>query len=179
MDYMAYFGDYSNRDVMTGGWSKIKMMIDCLEKGYEYIFYLDTDTAIVDFTTDLRDAFTDKYIGCCEHNAKNFPKDWQVPTHLNVGVTFVKNRPGILDFFNEWWNAFPGDKRWVEQGSFNELAKKYTDWVFKMDDKFNATVNVNMCENPVIIGWHGVTPNNKRFALMKQTLYTDHIKYRV
>jgi hypothetical protein len=178
MDYLPFFGDYTDRDVRTGGWSKIKMMIDCIEKGYEYVFWIDTDAAIVDFSTDLRSAFTDKYIGCCEHDTKNFIKEYQIPTHLNVGVTFVKNGEGVLSFLKKWWDSFPGEQRWVEQGSFNKLAKE-SDLVFKMDDKYNATVNVNMCENPVIIGWHGVTPNNKRFALMKQTLYTDHIKYRV
>ena len=178
IDYLPFFGDYTDRDVRTGGWSKIKMMIDCIEKGYEYVFWIDTDAAIMDFTKDLRDAFTDKNIGCCEHNAKNFPKDWQVPTHLNVGVTFVKNGEGVLSFLQKWWDAFPGEQRWVEQGSFNKLAKE-SDLVFKMDDKYNATVNVNMCENPVIVGWHGVSPISKRFAMMKQALYNDHIKYRV
>ena len=176
MDYQIYFGDYTDRDVYTGAWSKVKMILDALEKGYKYIFWLDTDAAIVDFNADLRDAFTGS-IGCCEH--KNLPKEWNVPDHLNVGVTFVRNDPGVKEFIQKWWDAFPGDKRWMEQGSFNQLSKEYPELVFKMDDKYNATVNVNMCENPVIIGWHGIMPLNKRFNLMKQMMYTDHIKYKV
>lgn len=179
MDYLPYFGDYSDRDVYTGGWSKIKMILDALDNGYKYIFWVDTDAAIVDFNADLRDAFPEKgLIGCCEHNEKAFKKEMQIPTHLNVGVTFVQNGEGVREFVQKWYDSFPGVQRWAEQGSFNELAKD-NPLVFKMDDKYNATVNVNMCENPVIVGWHGVFPLNKRFNMMKETMYTDHIKYKV
>jgi hypothetical protein len=179
MDYQVYFGEPTERDVFTGAWHKIKMIQNALERGYKYIFWLDTDTAIVDFSQDLRDAFTDKFIGCVEHKHENLPKEYDIPTHLNVGVVFVKNHPGISGFMQEWWDSFPGDKRWAEQGSFNEMAKKYTDWVFKMDDKYNATVNVNMCEKPVIVGWHGIAPAEKRFSMMKTSFLDDHIKFRV
>jgi hypothetical protein len=175
MDYLPYFGDYTERGVNTGGWSKIKMIQDSLER-YKYIFWIDTDAAIVDFSADLRDAFTGS-IGCCEH--KNLPKELQVPDHFNVGVTFVRNDPGVEDFMRAWWNSFPGDKRWVEQGAFNQLIKEYPELFFKLDDKYNATVNVNMCEKPVIVGWHGIMPLNKRFNMMKQTMYNDHIKFKV
>jgi hypothetical protein len=178
MDYQAYFGDYSDRDVWTGGWSKIKMIMDALDKGFQYIFWVDTDAAIIDFNADLRDAFTDKFIGVCEHNESKFPKEWKVPTHLNVGVMFVKNGAGVREFIQKWWDTFPGDKRWLEQGAFNELAKD-SELVFKMNDRYNATVNVNMCDNPVIIGWHGISPVSKRLGMMKQTMFNDHIKFRI
>lgn len=177
MDYLAYFGDYTERDVYAGAWSKVKMIMDSLSKGYKYVFWLDTDAAIVDFNADLRDAFTGS-IGCCEHKTDKFPKEWQVPTHLNVGVMFVRNDEGVLDFMQKWWDTFPGDKRWMEQGSFNDLSKD-NPLIFKLDDKYNATVNVNMCENPVIVGWHGVMPLSKRIGMMKHEMYNDHIKYRV
>jgi len=172
MDYVAYFGDYcQEKGLSTGGWHKIKMILDYLEKGYKYIFWIDTDAAIVDLEADLREAFTDKFIGCCEHNANN------IPAHLNVGVMFVKNGDGVKEFMREWWDAFPGDVRWMEQGAFNDLVKK-SDLVFKMDDKYNATVNVNMVENPVIIGWHGLAIRN-RITLMKKRFIDDHIRFRV
>ncbi|MFA5208295.1 MAG: putative nucleotide-diphospho-sugar transferase [Candidatus Paceibacterota bacterium] len=178
MDYQCYIGDYAlDKGVLTGAWHKIKMIIDALERGYEYVFWLDTDTAIVG-DEDLRNAFTDKFIGCCEHKSDKFPKEWQVPTHLNVGVVFVKNGKGVLDFMRKWWDSFPGDKRWMEQGSFNELVKE-SDLIFKLDDRFNATVNVNEVEKPVILGWHGIQPASKRFSMMKATMYDDHIKYKV
>ena len=179
MDYQVYFGDYTDRSVFTGGWDKIKLIQDALNRGYEYVFWIDTDAAIIDFSVDLRDAFTDKFIGCCEHKRENLPKEYDIPTHLNVGVTFVKNGNGVKEFIQEWWDSFPGDKRWVEQGSFNEMAKKYPEIVFKMDDRFNATVNVNMCEKPVILGWHGIQPDSKRFNMMRNTMYNDNVKYKV
>ena len=180
MDYLPLFGDYSDRSLFTGGWDKIKLIQEAIERGYEYVFWIDTDAAIVDFSVDLRDAFINqKLIGCCEHKRENLPKEYDIPTHLNVGVTFVKNGDGVKEFLQEWWDSFPGDKRWVEQGSFNDMAKKYPEIVFKMDDRFNATVNVNMCDKPVIVGWHGIQPDSKRFDMMKNSLYTDSVKYRV
>ena len=177
MDYLPYFGDYTDRDVTTGGWSKIKMILDALDKGYKYVFWIDTDAAIVDLTVDLREAFTG-FIGCCEHDGTKLPKEWKVPVHLNVGVTFVKAGDGVREFIQKWWDAYPGHQRWMEQGSFNDLSKD-NPLVFKMDDKYNATVNMNMCEKPVIKGWHGVTPFNKRYNMMKQEFYNDHIKFKV
>jgi hypothetical protein len=47
-----------------------------------------------------------------------------------------------------------------------------------MDDKYNATVNVNMCEKPVIVGWHGI-PAGKRFNMMKIALIGDRAKFQV
>jgi len=172
MDYLVHFGTYSERGVYTGSWDKIKLLQEAMERGYEYAFWVDADAAIIDFDDDLRDAFTNGFIGCCEHNANG------IPAHLNVGVTFVKNSEETLKFLGDWWDSFPGDPRWLEQGAFNDLAKKYPDLVFKMDDKYNATVNVNMCDNPVVMGWHGIHPNS-RFAQMRKTLQQDFIKFKV
>ena len=49
----------------------------------------------------------------------------------------------------------------------------------KLDDKWNATVNVNQVEKPVVIGWHGVSPIAQRTALMKKALFLDHLKFKV
>lgn len=179
MDYQIYFGEPTDRNVWTGAWHKIKMIQDALERGYEYVFWLDTDAAIVDFNADLRNAFTDKFIGCVQHDGSKLPKEWNVPVHLNVGVTFVRNGAGVKEFMQEWWDSFPGDKRWLEQGAFNDLAKLHPELVFRMDDKYNATVDMNMCDNPVVIGWHGITPISKRFGMMKKTMYQDHIRFKV
>jgi hypothetical protein len=177
MDYQIYFGEPTDRDVFTGAWHKIKMIQDALERGYKYIFWIDIDAAIVDFSQDLRDAFKGS-IGCVQHKHEQLPKEYNIPTHLNVGVVFVRNDEGVKEFIQNWWNAFPGDKRWAEQGAFNDLAKD-NPLVFKMDDKYNATVNVNMCEKPVIVGWHGIHPAEKRFSMMKTSFLDDHIKFRV
>jgi hypothetical protein len=176
MDYQIYFGEPTERDVFTGAWHKVKMIQNALERGYKYVFWLDTDTAIMDFNSDLRDAFTGS-IGCVQHKREQLPKEYDIPTHLNVGVVFVRNDEGVKEFMKSWWDSFPGDKRWMEQGSFNDLAKD-NPLVFKMDDKYNATVNVNMCEKPVIVGWHGI-PAGKRFNMMKIALIGDRAKFQV
>ncbi len=175
MDFQLYFGDYiPGMDVMTGAWHKIAMIKDALAKGYEYVFWLDTDAAICNFNVDLRSAFTvEGDIGACEHDANG------IPPHLNVGVLFVRNSEKSRRFIDDWIATYPGDKRWFEQGSFNELAKKYQETVFKMDDRFNATVNVNEVTKLVIKGWHGIMPIQKRFEMMKKFFWQDHIKYRV
>lgn len=174
MDFQLYFGDYvSDRSFYTGAWHKIKMIQDALDMGYEYAFWLDTDAAVVDFNIDLRTAFTgDGTIGSCLHDANG------IPPHLNVGVLFVRNSDKAKDFLQEWWGLFPGERQWMEQGEFNKLKDRYQDVVFRMDDRFNATVNVNECENPVVKGWHGV-PLRKRYEMMKQFFRDDHIRYRV
>lgn len=174
MDYQAQFGDYlPERGVYTGAWHKIAMIRDALEKGYEYVFWVDTDAGIVDFGVDLRSAFTgDGDIGAVEHDANNIPK------HLNVGVVFVRNTERARQFIKEWWDSFPGEERWVEQGSFNKLAEKYPDVVFRLDDKWNSTVGVNESDDPIIKGWHGVVPP-KRYEMMKKYFREDHIRFRV
>lgn len=174
MDYVAYFGDYTQeRNVYTGSWHKIAMIRDALEKGYEYVFWVDTDAGIMDFGVDLRTAFTgDGDIGAAEHDAHN------IPAHLNVGVLYIRNTERARQFVSEWWDSFPGEKQWVEQGSFNKLREKYPEIVFKMDDKWNATVGTNEVDDPIVKGWHGI-PYGKRFDLMKQTFRDDHIRYRV
>ena len=174
MDYLAKMGDVT-RTQLRGAWHKIYMLRQALADGYEYAFWIDNDAAIWDFGTDLRSAFIDKQgsIGACIHDANGIPR------HLNVGVLFVRNTPEAVQFLDEWLAEYPGDVQWMEQGSFNKLAEKYTDVVFQMDDKFNATVNVNMVANPVIYAWHGVNPWEVRYDAMKEALKEDYFNFRV
>jgi D-hexose-6-phosphate mutarotase len=67
----------------------------------------------------------------------------------------------------------------MEQGAFNKLTEKYNNVVFQMDDKFNATVNVNMVADPVIYAWHGVNPWEARYDAMRDVLKEDYINFRV
>ena len=174
MDYRVTIGDVAHEQ-LRGAWHKIYMLRDALIEGYEYAFWIDCDAAIYDFSTDLRTAFDGKKgsIGACIHDANGIPK------HLNVGVLFVKNTPETLDFLNDWINEYPGDLQWMEQGSFNKLAELHKDIVFQMDDKFNATINVNMVDKPVVYGWHGVNPWLARADMMKKALAEDYLMFRV
>jgi len=168
-------------DLWPGGWGKIYAIQLMMQQGYEHVFWIDTDAAITDMDCDLREGLPEgKLIGACEHWAEWF-KEFDIPRHYNVGVLFMKNHPIVTDFLREWIGAFPGDKRWWEQGVFNDLVKsqKYEAIFHRLDDKWNATYQVNEVEQPCIMGWHGVMPEPRRFAMMRKTFEDDYIRFRV
>lgn len=173
MDYWHIMGDM-HPDRLRGGWDKVDIIRKALSAGYQYVFWIDADACIVDNKSDLRDAFQGD-IGACIHDANNIPK------HYNVGVLFIRNSNLVREFFDDWWDSYPGSVQWMEQGAFNDLlaTDKYKDLLFRMDDRYNATVNVNMVKNPVIMGWHGVRPLATRFKLMKNICSEDYINFRV
>lgn len=182
IDFWSFQGGISKSEidnVEIGSWTKIKLVLDAL-KEYEYVFWVDVDAAVMDFETDLRDACKDINIGGCVHDPKN--SEWlrtnKIDKHINVGVLYVRNTDISKQFFEKWLACYPGDKRWNEQGSFNELIKDMPEAVTVIDDKWNATVNANMVEKPVIKGWHGI-PFPDRFLMMKEELSDDHLIFRV
>jgi hypothetical protein len=182
MDYWSFQGGLEKDHKMeAGAWAKIDLMKMAFEQGYEYVFWIDADAAIVDFNTDLRDAVKDIDIGACAHDpAKSeYLKSLNVPKHVNVGVMYLRNTENAKKFVDEWLASYPGIPRWAEQGSFNLLMEKYPDIVTVIDDKWNATVNVNMVEKPVVKGYHGVMPLINRFGLMRVDCIDDHINFRV
>ncbi len=169
-------------DLWPGGWGKIWLMKLMIEQGYKHIFWIDTDAAIVDFESDLRDALPEgKLIGACEHWAPDWFPQYDIPKHFNVGVTFLRSDPLTVEFLDDWISRYPGHPRWMEQGSFNEMIAedKYKDIFAPLDAKYNATINVNQVEHPVIMGWHGIMPEVRRFAMMKEVFKDDFIKFRV
>ena len=170
-------------DLNGGGWCKIELIARALAQGYKFVAWIDADAAIVSGEADLREALPEgKYIGACEHNADWFKlPQWQIPAHYNVGVTYWRNSQKTLYFVKEWLDAYPGDKRWMEQGSFNDLIKdeRYAPYFHACDAKYNATVNVNPVSKPVVMGWHGVQPIARRLLMMKATMKDDVLKFRV
>jgi len=163
----------------AGAWQKVALVKDAL-KDYEYVFWLDVDAAIVDFEVDLRDSVKDIHIGACVHDpAKSkWLQQNKVDKHINVGVLYVKSDEVSREFFDRWLAAYPGPARWADQGAFNALIADMPSAVTAIDDKWNATVNVNMVDKPVVVGWHGV-PLTQRFLMMKEKLIDDHLIYRV
>ena len=161
-------------DCFPGGWGKISCLKMAAERHYQHIFWIDADAAVVDFDSDLRTALPDDLMaGACLHDANG------IVAHLNVGVMYYKNTPELLPFLTEWLATYPGDGRWMEQGSFNDIAKSGKYKIGGIDDKWNATVNVNMVKKPVVIGWHGINPIAARLGMMKEKFYQDHIKFLV
>jgi hypothetical protein len=181
MDYIPWAGSLKP-EMWPGGWGKIWLMRLMLEQGYKHVFWIDTDAAIVDLESDLRDALPEgKLIGACEHWAESWFPQFDIPKHFNVGIVFLRNDPLTKEFLDDWIGRYPGAQRWLEQGTFNEMIKedRYKDAFFAMDAKYNATYNVNEVERPVIQAWHGVMPEAKRFAMMREVFKDDHLRFRV
>lgn len=188
MDYWHILGDVNDEKRPTGAWDKIHMMILALKRGYQYVTWLDTDAAIADMDCDLRDALpAGKLIGACEHDPEKsaYLASLNVPKHCNVGVMYVRaglvGDIGALEFLQDWLSRHPGHPRWQEQGAFNDmiLEPKYAGMFGVVDDKWNATLNVNPVAVPNVIGWHGIMPVERRLAMMRETLKDDFIKFRV
>jgi len=170
-------GKYPKMTGESGAWAKVGLVKEALQD-YEYVIWLDVDAAIVDFETDLREACTG--IGGCVHDpAKSvWLKQNKIDKHINVGVLYFRNTDLTKTFVDKWFDSWPGPKRWADQGAFNKLMEELPGAVTVIDDKWNATVNVNMVEKPVVVGWHGV-PMHERFLQMKEKLINDHLDYRV
>jgi hypothetical protein len=169
-------------ELWPGGWGKIWALQLMLQHGYQNIFWIDTDAAIFDIECDLRDGLPEgKLIGACEHWAPDWFPQLDIPRHFNVGVLFLRNDPRTAEFLADWISRFPGHPRWMEQGSFNEMIaeEKYRDIFAPLEAKWNATFRVNEVEHPCIMGWHGIMPEVKRFAMMKETFKDDHLRFRV
>ncbi len=182
MDYWALQGGLHRLHIPeAGAWSKIDLMKMALEDGYEYVFWIDADATIMDFNTDLRDSVKDIHIGACAHDPakSDYLKSLNIARHVNVGVMYLRNTEQTRSFIQAWYDSYPGIPRWAEQGSFNNLLVNMPGIVTEIDDKWNATVNVNMVEKPVVKGYHGVMPVIDRFGLMRADCIEDHIVYRV
>lgn len=182
MDYWSFTGGFQvGRPAESGAWAKIELMRLALNQGYEYVFWIDADAGIIDFETDLRDAVKDIDIGACAHDPKKsaYLKQLKIAKHINVGVMYLRNTEKTKQFIEDWFNIYPGEPRWAEQGSFNKLMEKYPDVVKEIDDKWNATVNVNMVPKPVVKGYHGLMPVINRFYTMRMDFIEDHIDFRV
>lgn len=181
MDYWNFYGGvHPEHPGEAGAWAKIHLMQMAL-KDYEYVFWIDADAAIMDFGTDLRDSVKDINIGACEHNPEKSPflKQAGIAKHINVGVMYLRNTEVTKTFIDKWIASYPGVVRWAEQGAFNNLMVEMPDAVSVIDDKWNATVNVNMVQKPVVMAWHEVMPAVNRFLQMKSVLIDDHINFKV
>ena len=123
-DFWCNFGNPCP-DRINGAWDKVFYLKNAADMHYEYIVWLDSDAVINDFEVDLRDALKDCEIGAvCHDPAKSkYLADRNIKKHNNVGCLYFKNTPLVKEFINEWWNAYPGEEGWFEQGTFNKMIE--------------------------------------------------------
>ena len=152
-----------NSDPLQGSWGKVELIKRALAEGYKYVIWLDADTLITDFDTDLRDAIQPGKIGACWHRIPQL-------NHWNVGALYVSNTPETRAFIDEWLASYPPPADgWMEQGVFNRLGMK-SNVVVTLSDKWNATIDVNMVPDVVVLGFHGQGDTAYRINEMRQTL---------
>ena len=148
--------------ISAGGWAKLVLIQRALDKGYKYVIWLDADALIYDTDTDLREACPDG-IGACWHRIPQLH-------HWNVGVMYMQNTGAVREFVYNWIEKYPGDNDgWNEQGVFNRMGKK-SRIIHTLSDKWNATLNVNIVPDAVVLGYHGCGNASQRLQLMTDTL---------
>ena len=170
MDYLTVYGnvreDWARN---TGGWAKLELVREMLERGYDYVFWVDADCLIVDDGVDLRTG-TPEGIGMVEHNGAGTPGP-----HLNVGVMLIKNSAKIRQFVEDWIARYPGTTEfpWYEQGEVHKMKQieKYAGVIHKIDNKWNScTYAQTNVPDAVIQGWHGMGNGQTRLEFMKAYL---------
>ena len=163
MDYWHLIeNSLPNSDPLKGSWSKVELIRQGLQQGYDSVIWLDADTIICDLDIDLREAIQPDKIGACWHRIPQL-------SHWNVGALYVHNSGATHAFLDEWLAQYPGlNDGWLEQGVFNRLARE-SRIVTTLSDKWNATLDVSMVPDAVVLGFHGQGDTPYRINLMKQT----------
>lgn len=161
-DYWCEISENKDMPLGTGAWRKIEMILQALEDGYQYIVWLDTDAMIKDIDTDLRKAIEPGKIGACWHRIPQLH-------HWNVGVLYVHNTEEVTKFIRQWLAAYPApNDGWYEQGVFNRMGMK-SKIVSTISDKWNATFDVNLVPDAVVLGFHGQGDAKQRTKMMTDT----------
>ena len=161
-DFRAEIKTLPGYDVNVGAWEKIVYLQEALNAGYQYVVWLDADALIYDTSVDLRTGCP-RGIGACWHRIPQL-------NHWNVGVLYLQNSPEVRNFLAQWLAYYPGiGDGWNEQGVFNMLGRK-NKLIETLSDKWNATINVSMVPDAVVLGYHGAGNPQERFGLMKSTM---------
>jgi len=144
------------------GWDKLMVIRQALQAGFEHVFWIDADAAVVG-DEDLRDALTSGTLGMVQHPGP--------PVHFNCGVMMMKNTPGLELFLEKALSFCPGVPPWWEQQVMIDLiaSEKWFDFE-RLDDRWNSTFTVNESPCPVVMGWHGAGDVFKKAALMRCAL---------
>lgn len=78
-------------------WSKIPLILEQLEKGYDYVFWVDGDAYIMDQTISVEELILTK----TEGKDITIARDWVLP---NTGVIIIKNTTWSRRFLETVWD---------------------------------------------------------------------------
>ena len=161
-DYRVEIYHDPKYDWLLGAWEKITLIHAAMKANYKYIVWLDADAMIIDTDTDLRKAIEPEKIGASWHRIPQL-------NHWNVGVLYVHNSPETLEFVERWLASYPPPADgWNEQGVFNRIGRECKT-VVTVSDKWNATIDVNIVPDSVVLGFHGQGNAEQRYNMMAET----------
>jgi len=164
-DYQCVIDDPAPElDNKFGNWAKVKLIRQAMDK-YELVVWLDADTLIKDTETWLGAACEYFKIGACWQRIPQFPQG-----HWNTGALYIHNCDATRKFFDDWLAAYPPpNDGWLEQGIFNRMGRA-GDTVVTLSDRWNATLDVSMVPDAVVLGFHGQGNPQYRYNLMRDTM---------
>lgn len=167
MTYWCIRGRIHDRSAST--WDRIPLICAILGMNmFEYVFWLDSDTLIIDHSQDLRDALSkDKWLGMVIHYIPD-----KLPRHLNNGVIYIRNTPEASVYFKQVWDQWSVPYPWAEQSAMHRSLeeKPGCDGFEVVDDRWNCGMTVNPTENPVVMAWHGCGNVAYRSRAMREAL---------
>lgn len=131
-----------NEKNMSPYWYKIFLVKQLMEKDYDYVFWLDSDTAIMNFNIDLGEDILKKYDSDIYVGSDNIKYDV-----VNAGLFIIKNSEIGKQFIEDWMEEYKpycekgnGSLRgkWAmscyEQGHLNKLIyEKYSKYTSFLD----------------------------------------------
>ena len=149
----------------AGNWARIKLIQDAMAEGFDCIYWLDADTLIYDMDADLCGAIVENKIGACWQRIPQFPQG-----HWNIGALYIHNTEETRKFITDWLSSYPPpNDGWLEQGVFNRMGRQGRT-VVTVSDRWNATFDVSMVPDAVVLGFHGQGDTEYRINMMRQAL---------
>ena len=92
--------DMNTYELRHSAWSKIPIMLNALDKKYEYIVYIDSDCVFRNFNISIEEKIQ-QYKESPLIFQSNFPWHPKLPC---TGFYIVKNSPENITFLNKWYN---------------------------------------------------------------------------
>jgi hypothetical protein len=165
-----------NNDKISPYWYKIFLVKKLLEKDYDYVFWLDSDSAIMNFNIDLGEDILNNYDSDIFVGSDNIKYDI-----VNAGLFIIRNSEIGKEFIDDWVKEYKpycekGNGglrgRWAmscyEQGHLNKLIyEKYSKYTSFLDRSIFQ--NNNSCHEDVFVMHHYGGDKKKRADCFRKT----------